>query len=174
MSVVDRCQFEERRRLASRGWSRVLDAALLVIWAVSMASPGAAQGGGSFDPVATARLRAGEIFREIIESGRDPSLPEPTQVEVFNTGLLLQAGLRALLPVADRRDIALPGTPSPSDPKPLVEAQENYKAVFESGAEATAAQKTIALSAVKAAAQQLSSEGYSALSITISEWLRTQ
>jgi len=43
----------------------------------------------TFDPVATARLRAGEIARDITASGRDPSVPEPPQGEVFNTGLLL-------------------------------------------------------------------------------------
>ena len=127
-----------------------------------------------FDPVATARLRAGEIAREITASGRDLSVPEPPQGEVFNTGLLLQAGLRALLPVSERQDVALPGNPSPSDPVPLVEAQENYKAVFASGAEATPTQWATALAAIKTAARQLSSQGYTAFSQKISNWLQTQ
>jgi hypothetical protein len=108
-----------------------------------------------FDPVATARLRAGEIAREIAASGRDASVPEPSRDDMFNTGLLLQAGLRALLPVREQQGIALPGTPSPSDPSELTAAQENYKAVFESGVEATPAQKATAIKSIELAAQQL-------------------
>src|SRR5262249_42566986 len=104
-----------------------------------------AQNASAFDPVATAKLRAGEIAREIGASGRDGSVPEPSRDDIFNTGLLLQAGLRALLPVQERQGIALPGTPSPSDPSELTAAQENYKAVFESGAGATPAQKATAI-----------------------------
>jgi hypothetical protein len=85
-----------------------------------------AQNLSSFDPVATARLRAGEIAREIAASGRDASVPEPSRDDIFNTGLLLQAGLRALLPVQERQGIALPGTPSSSDPSELIATQENY------------------------------------------------
>src|SRR5262245_53290628 len=95
-----------------------------------------AQNGPDFDPIVTAKLRAGEIAREITASTRDASTPEPSGEDIFNTGLLLQAGLRALLPVGERQGVALPGTSSPSDPQELVVAQENYKAVFESGAQA--------------------------------------
>ena len=150
-------------------------AALMPCWTVSfLASPSRAQGIGEFDPVTTARLRAGEIAREITSSKRDPSRPEPSQLEVFNTGLLLQAGLRALLPATARQGVALPGSPSSRDPKPLIEAQENYKAVFESGADATATQKAIAFDAIRKAAKQLASEGYTELSRKVSHWLRTQ
>ena len=152
---------------------RAIGAIASVIWMASTPDPAVAHNVDFFDPVATARLRAGEIAREIANSGRDPSVPEPSQTEVFNTGLLLQAGLRALLPVPERQGVALPGDPSPEDPKSLVEAQENYKAVFQSNAEATAAQKGIALAAIKTATRQLSTEGYIALSRTVSEWLKS-
>jgi hypothetical protein len=127
-----------------------------------------------FDPVAVAKLRAGEIAREISASIRDPSVSEPSNEAVFNTGLLLQAGLRALLPVQERRDVALPGTPSPKDPIELVRAQENYKAIFASGAEASPDQKKAALDAVALASQQLSSEGYEFFSKAVADWLVQQ
>jgi hypothetical protein len=145
----------------------------LLSWIALLAGPGAADA-NTFDPVAIARLRAGEIAHDIAASGRDSSVLEPPQAEVFNTGLLLQAGLRALLPVSERQGVALPGNPSPSNPAPLVEAQENYKAVFASGADATPAQKATACAAIRMAAQQLSSQGYTAFSQKISEWLKTQ
>jgi hypothetical protein len=152
----------------------VVQVAALAVWIASQPGPLAAQNVSDFDPVATARLRVGEIVREIVASGRDPSASEPSQTDVFNTGLLLQAGLRALLPVSERRGVALPGSPSPSDPAPLVEAQENYKAVFESAAVATAAQRATALAALRTAAHQLSSEGYTTFSRKISQWLKSQ
>jgi len=133
-----------------------------------------AQNSSDFDPVATGKLRAGEIAREIAASRRDASVPEPSRDEMFNTGLLLQAGLRALLPVEQRQGVALPGTPSPGDPEELVIAQENYKAAFESGAEATPAQKATALRSIELATQQLRKAGYTSLAATVADWLRTQ
>ena len=128
----------------------------------------------NFDPVAAAKLRAGEIAREISGSARDGSVPEPSKDAVFNTGLLLQAGLRALLPFQDRQDVALPGTPSSKDPPDLVAAQENYRAVFASSAEASPTQKKAALQAIELAAQQLSGEGYKVFSAAVSDWLVRQ
>jgi hypothetical protein len=133
-----------------------------------------AQNGPDFDPVATAKLRAGEIARRIVASPRDASVPEPLWEEMFDSGLLLQAGLRALLPIKERQGVALPGPPSPGDPEELVVAQENYKAVFESGAEATPAQKATALKSIELATQQLRNAGYTSLSATVNDWLRTQ
>jgi hypothetical protein len=133
-----------------------------------------AQNLSAFDPVATARLRAGEIAREIAASGRDASVPEPSRDDIFNTGLLLQAGLRALLPVGERQGIALPGTPSPSDPSELTAAQENYKAVFESGADASPAQKATAIKSIELAAQQLRKGGYTLLAGKVTDWLKSQ
>jgi hypothetical protein len=133
-----------------------------------------AQNGPDFDPIATAKLRAGEIAREITASARDASIPEPSREDIFNTGLLLQAGLRALLPVGERQGVALPGTPSPSDPQELVVAQENYKAVFESGSPATPAQTATALKSIDLATQQLRNAGYTSLAVRVNGWLRTQ
>ena len=124
-----------------------------------------------FNPVAIAKLRAGEIAHKISESMRETSVPDPPSGAVFNTGLLLQAGLRALLPVNERGDVALPGAASPRDPIELIEAQENYRAVFASGAEASSAQKQAALKAIELASQQLSSEGYKLFSKEVSDWL---
>jgi hypothetical protein len=133
-----------------------------------------AQNGPEFESIATAKLRAGEIARRIVASPRDVSVPEPSWEEMFDTGLLLQAGLRALLPVEERQGVALPGTPSPSDPQELVVAQENYKAVFESEAQATHAQKATALTSIELATQQLRNAGYTSLAAIVSDWLRTQ
>jgi len=126
-----------------------------------------------FDPVAFAKLRAGEIAREISASPRDPSIPEPSRDVVFDTGLLLQAGLRALLPVPERDGVALPGKASPRDPPALVEAQENYTTVFQSGRSATPAQTAIAVRAIDAAARQLREAGFEEFSHGVIEWLRT-
>src|SRR5262249_6035230 len=104
-------------------------AAALAVGSLAQAQPG-------FDPVTTAKLRAVEIARAITASARDRSVPEPSHDEMFNAGLLLQAGLRALLPPQERQGVALPGTPTANDPKELTTAQENYKAVFESGVNA--------------------------------------
>jgi hypothetical protein len=133
-----------------------------------------AQSPSDFDPIATAKLRAGEILREIVGSGRDASRPEPAHDALFNTGLLLQAGLRALLPVQERRGVALPGTPSPNDPRELILAQENYTTVFESGKEATAAQRATAIASIELATQQLERAGYTAPAKKVIDWLRTQ
>ena len=133
-----------------------------------------AQSSPDFDPIATAKMRAGEIAREITASARDASAPEPSWEEIFDTGLLLQAGLRALLPVQERQGVALPGTPSASDPQELVVAQENYKAVFESGTQATPAQKTTAVKSIELATQRLRKAGYMSLAAKVEAWLRTQ
>jgi hypothetical protein len=146
----------------------------LAIAGMSRFAPARAQQHFDFDPVAIAKLRAGEIAREIEGSVRDTSIPEPSRDSVFNTGLLLQAGLRALLPAQERQGVALPGTPSPKDPPELVQAQENYKAVFESGAEATPAQKATAFTSLELAAHQLETAGYTSFSRSVIDWLRTQ
>jgi hypothetical protein len=125
----------------------------------------------AFDPVSTATLRAGELTRAITGSPREESIVEPPREQVFETALLLQAGLRALLPVEQRHGVALPGAPASNDPPQLVEAQENYKSIFESGSEATPAQKAIAVNSIRAAARQLEQEGYVSLSQQIIKWL---
>jgi hypothetical protein len=133
-----------------------------------------AEGVSDFNPVAMAKLRIGELVRKIAEGRRDTSRPEPAHDELFNTGLLLQAGLRALLPVQERQGVALPGMSSPSDPRELILAQENYKAVFESGTAATPEQRATAIASAELAAQRLSRAGYTVLAAGVEEWLRTQ
>jgi hypothetical protein len=146
----------------------------LIITGTSALSPAQAQAPGDFDPIATAKLRAGEVAREITGSARDPSVPEPSRDDMFNTGLLLQAGLRALLPVQERQGVALPGTPSPKDPPELITAQENYRAVFASGGQATPAQRATAIRAIELAAQQLQRSGYALFARRVTDWLRMQ
>jgi hypothetical protein len=153
---------------------RILLNGLLGLVAGLVLERGSAQQSLEFDPVAMARLRAGEVVREISQSARETSVPEPPRDAVFNTGLLLQAGLRALLPVNERKDVALPGSASPNDPKELIEAQENYKAVFASGADASPVQKMTALRAIELASRQLSTEGYWLFSKAVSDWLMQQ
>lgn len=121
-----------------------------------------------FDPIAVAKLRAGEIARFITSSPRDKAIPEPSHQDVFDTGLLLQAGLRALLPVGERQGVALPGSPSSSDPPELAEAQKNYQQVFESGAMANADRKAIAVKSIGLAADRLGHYGYADLAKAIS------
>lgn len=95
----------------------------------------------SFDPIAIAKLRAGEIAREI-EGG--PAIPPV--LRLCTTPSSTQACFSR--PDSGRCCRRLNGKASPKDPLELVEAQENYRAVFESGAEANAQHKTIAVTAV--------------------------
>jgi hypothetical protein len=124
-----------------------------------------------FDPVAFAKLRAGEIARTIAGTEHERTFAEAAPEYAFETGLLPQAGLRALLPIREREGVALPGTPSPSE---LVEAQENYKVVFASGMEANAEQRAKALRAIELAAERCEMVGYTALARQIRAWMRTQ
>jgi hypothetical protein len=154
-----------------RRFALIIATITILSFALNMAQ---AQDVPDFDPIATAKLRAGEIVREITASARDASVPEPSRDDIFNTGLLLQAGLRALLPVEERQGVALPGMPSQSDPQELAVAQENYKAVFESGAPATPAQKATASKSIELATQQLRNAGYTSLAARVNDWLRRQ
>lgn len=149
--------------------------AILAALAFVSADPGSARAEkkSNFDPIAIAKLRIGEIVREISGSGRDQSVPEPSADALMNMGLLLQAGLRALLPVREREGVALPGKSSPSDPPELVEAQENYAAVFQSGVEASPEQKAKAFKSLQLAAEKLASAGYRQFSKSLSNWIKT-
>jgi len=51
-----------------------------------------AESPSDFDPVATAKLRAGEIVREIVEADVMHLVRRPARDELLTTGLLLQAG----------------------------------------------------------------------------------
>jgi hypothetical protein len=65
---------------------RVALAAVAAIALGAAVDPLRAQNLSAFDPVATAKLRAGEIAREIAASSRDASVPEPSRDDIFNTG----------------------------------------------------------------------------------------
>jgi hypothetical protein len=75
------------------------------------------------------------------------------------------------MPFHARVRIALPGTPSPSDPGELIAAQENDKAVFASGANATSAQKSGGDQIDRVGAQQLRKGGYTLLTGKVTDWL---
>jgi len=122
-----------------------------------------AESPSDFDPVATAKLRAGEIVSRNSRQRTRRVSSRTGARRIINTGLLLQAGLRALLPVHERRGVAAARTPSPNDPKELILAQENYTAVFGSGTEATAAQRATAMASIELAAQQMEKAGYTVL-----------
>lgn len=125
-----------------------------------------------FDPMALAKLRIGEIVEAIKQSGRVSQVREPDNL--FSTALLIQAGLRALLPPAERVGVALPGVPNPNDPQGLSKAQQNYSAVFEGGKEATKAQRDVALHAVAEGARQLQKAGYQKAALILTTWLQNQ
>jgi hypothetical protein len=121
---------------------------------------------------ALAKLRIGEIVEEIKQSGRISQESEPGNL--FSTALLIQAGLRALLPPAERVGVALPGAPNPNDPQDLSKAQQNYTAVFDGGKEATKAQRDVALNAVAGGARQLQKQGYQKAAMVLTTWLQNQ
>lgn len=133
-----------------------------------------AQVTSDFDPVGFAKLRAGEIARAIRDSPRQAATREVDQADLFVIGLLLQAGLRALLPVSEREGVALPGEPGTADPEDLVRAQRNAQIVLRSGREAMPAERAIALAAVRKAAEDMSARGYRVLSEEIFRWLEGQ
>ena len=149
----------------------VFFAALILATFCELTAP-FAQEATPFNPIAFAKLRAGEIAREIESTPRDKSYPEPSRSEVFDNGLLLQAGLRALLPPGERDGVASPGLASTTDPKDLIEAQENYKAVFASDKEASPEQKSFAVASIQSASQKLDRNGYTEFSRRVVEWLR--
>jgi len=127
-----------------------------------------------FDSTTVAKLRAGEVARGIASSARDTSVPEPDRDTTFNTGLLLQAGLRAVLSVEQRTGVALPGAPGTKDPPALIAAQRNYAEVFTGGKEATPDQRQVALASVATAARELAAQGYTSLSSKVNSWLQGQ
>jgi hypothetical protein len=122
--------------------------------------------------MALAKLRIGEIVEAIKQSGRVSKEREPDNL--FSTALLIQAGLRALLPPAERVGVAMPGLPNPKDPQALRKAQQNYAAVFEGGKEATKAQRDVALNAVAEGARQLQKAGYEKAASILTTWLQNQ
>ncbi|WP_424184810.1 hypothetical protein [Synechococcus sp. WH 5701] len=121
-----------------------------------------------FDPVATASLRTGEMVNAIKRSGRqDPSSSEP---DLIPSALLIQAGLRGLLPPSERTGIAMPGKPDSNDPEPLVKAQSNMMKIYQSGSEANTEQRMIAIQAVIEGASMLEKYGYTKAASILIQW----
>jgi hypothetical protein len=127
-----------------------------------------------FNPIAIAKEVIGNLTDAIKATERDMSVAEPQGRATFNAALLLQAGLRALLPVGEREGVALPRI-FPTDAQELQDAQRNYAAVFESGKEATPEKGAAALEAIRLAAKQLSEQGYKKFaSVVVNAFKETQ
>ena len=125
-----------------------------------------------FDAEAVAKLRIGELVEAIKFSGQASSIKSETNL--IPPALLIQAGLRTLLPLIQREGVALPGPANPNDPKELVAAQSNLTAVFQSGKAATTQERNLALGAVAKGARQLQDNGYSKAASTLQAWLKAQ
>lgn len=132
---------------------------------------------GKFDfhPVNTAHLVTGNLVKSIKESGRDPAVPPPSSDDAIRqTSILLLLGLRPLLPANERKGIMSPGDVIESEPEHMRAAHENWKAVFDSGKDATPKQRAIALEAVTHVASELQRQGYNTAAAAISKWVDSQ
>lgn len=127
----------------------------------------------SFNPTTVAKEVIGELTDSIRATHRDAGVSEPQGRQTFNSALLLQAGLRALLPVSERQGVALPKI-FPKDPPALQAAQRNYAEVFASAQEATPEQRAAGLNAVLLAARELADQGYERLADAINRFLVSQ
>jgi hypothetical protein len=125
-----------------------------------------------FDAEAVAKLRVGELVEAIKISGQTGSIKHGTNL--IPPALLIQAGLRTLLPPTQREGVALPGPANPNDPKELIAAQSNLTEVFQSGKVATPQERNLALGAVAQGARQLQADGYSKSAAILQAWLKDQ
>lgn len=124
-----------------------------------------------FDPEATARLRTGEMVEAIRATGRQVTA-RPAEGDVLLPALLIQAGLRTLLPPPKRGGLALPGEPGADDPESLIRAQKNLSLVYQSGKEASPDQRAVAKQAIDTAATMLWHEGYLKTASLLWGWLK--
>jgi len=125
-----------------------------------------------FDAEAVAKLRIGELVEAIRISGQTDSTKPGTNL--IPPALLIQAGLRTMLPPRQREGVALPGPANPNDSKELIAAQSNLTVVFQSGKMATPKERSLALEAVGQGARQLQAYGYRKAADTLQDWLRNQ
>ena len=123
-----------------------------------------------FDPEAVAKLRVGELVEAIKISGQIGSIKQGTNLTP--TALLIQAGLRTLLPPTQREGVALPGPANPNDAKELIDAQSNLTEVFKSGKVVSPQERIVALRAVAQGAQQLQADGYIKAAAILLDWLK--
>lgn len=127
-----------------------------------------------FRPIPVAKELIGNLTDSIKETDRDLSVPLPENPRAtFNTALLLQAGLRALLLVEEREGIAEPKI-FDRDPEFLQKAQTNFLEVLRSGKNATDEQRESALESVDLAAKQLFEQGYKKLAVNVSQFVSEQ
>jgi hypothetical protein len=126
-----------------------------------------------FNPIETAKQVIGELTDAITATPRNEAVPEPQGRATFNTALLLQAGLRILMPVEEREGVALPKI-FPNDPPELQFAQNTYADVFKSGCEASEKQRVIGILSLQKAAENLAAQGFEAYASTVTAWLDTQ
>ena len=125
-----------------------------------------------FDAVAVSKLRIGELVEAIKQSGQTGITKSGTNL--IPPALLIQAGLRTLLPPTQREGVALPGPANPNDPKELIMAQSNLTAVFKGGKVSTPKERKLALRAVAQGARQLQADGYSKAAGLLQAWLKEQ
>jgi hypothetical protein len=125
-----------------------------------------------FDPEVVAKLRVGELVEAIKISGQIESIKQGTNL--IPPALLIQAGLRTLLPPTQREGVALPGPANPNDPKELIAAQSNLTEVFKGGKVVTPQERIVALRAVAQGARQLQADGYIKAAAILLDWLKDQ
>ncbi|MFN7677980.1 MAG: hypothetical protein ACK5QW_05205 [Cyanobacteriota bacterium] len=123
-----------------------------------------------FDPVATARLRTGEMVEAIKATRRQG--PASASPDLIQPALLIQAGLRILLPPDQRQGLALPGEPGPKDSKPLVSAQNTWTAVYQSGRPANRQERAEAHRAILKGSELLETAGYREAARVLRDWIR--
>ena len=125
-----------------------------------------------FAAEAVAKLRIGELV-DAIKISNQPGTTK-SETNLIPPALLIQAGLRTLLPPSQREGVALPGPANPKDAKELIAAQSNLTQVFQGGKMATSQERKIALGAVAQGARQLQADGYIKAAGILQDWLKKQ
>lgn len=141
--------------------SPLLGAEVVVAYSAGFQSP--------FDASATARLRTGEMVEAIKASGQQKATPPPKKLLL--PALLIQAGLRTLLPPAQREGLVLPGPRGLNDPPSLVQAQRNLTVVYQGGREATPRERATAKQAIQEGALLLAKQGYIKAASLLRDWV---
>jgi hypothetical protein len=125
----------------------------LIFSATASSAPGGSTPVVKFDPVSTAKMVIGELVNE---TGSQ-----------FSDALILQAGLRILLPASERQGVAEPKI-LPNDPPTLQKAQFIVKDLFSSGRDPTPAERQFAYSIVNSTTKRIPNND---LSYRIKIWL---
>lgn len=109
-----------------------------------------------FSPVETAKTVIGELARATESS--------------FQDALLLQAGLRVLLPMDEREGVALPKV-FPKDPPDLQAAQATVISVLSENREATNEERQSALTTISSVADRIGNKNFAA---SVKSWLAAE